>query len=268
MDMLDREEEMKLSIIIPVYNAERFLKRCLDSVIIPEDHLKEVEVIIVDDGSTDKSPEIIDAETDRVGFRIIHKPNGGCCSARNAGIKVAKGDYITHLDADDELVDGAVEKMLQLIDLCDFCDMIQFNFYKHQNGEDRAVNSCQDRGYSLKGLPAWWVLVWNKLYKRSFIQDHDVQFLEGLNYDDDAHYNLQCFRYLPTIYGSAEILVRHHYDNEGSITHTLNKDKFINATIATVELLREDNPPIVERLIRERIVFKWTGKQYVEIFGG
>ena len=252
---------MKLSIIIPVYNAEPFLRRCLDSIELQDG----VEVIVVDDGSTDKSAEICDEYQD---FMVIHKKNGGCCSARNAGLIYASGEYVAHLDADDELVGGAVEKMLQLIDRADSCDMIQFNFFKHQNGQDKAVNSCQNRGYSLSALPGWWVLVWNKLYKRLFIQDHDVQFLEGLNYDDDAHYNLQCFRYLPTIYGSAEILVRHHYDNEGSITHTLNKDKFINATISTAELLREDNPPMVERLIRERIVFKWTSKQYVDAFGG
>ena len=252
---------MKLSIIIPVYNAAPYLKRCLDSIELQDG----VEIIIVDDGSTDKSAEICDEYQE---FMVIHKKNGGCCSARNAGLEYASGEYVAHLDADDELVEGAVGKMLKLIDRADACDMIQFNFFKHQNGQDKAVNSCQNRGYSLSALPGWWVLVWNKLYRRNFLTENCIHFYDGLNYDDDAHYNLQCFRYLPTICGSSEILVRHHYDNEGSITHTLNKDKFINATIATAELLREDNPPEVERLIRERIVKKWTSKQYIEAFGG
>ena len=252
---------MKLSIIIPVYNAAPYLKRCLDSIELQDG----VEIIIVDDGSTDKSAEICDEYQE---FMVIHKKNGGCCSARNAGLEYASGEYVAHLDADDELVEGAVGKMLKLIDRADACDMIQFNFFKHQNGQDKAVNSCQNRGYSLSALPGWWVLVWNKLYRRNFLTENCIHFYDGLNYDDDAHYNLQCFRYLPTICGSSEILVRHHYDNEGSITHTLNKDKFINATIATAELLREDNPPEVERLIRERIVKKWTSKQYVDAFGG
>ena len=259
---------MKLSIIIPVYNAERFLKRCLDSIIIPEEHLKEVEVIIVDDGSTDKSPEIIDAETDRVGFRIIHKPNGGCCSARNAGMAIARGEYIANLDADDELTDGAVGLMLDAVDNQFDPDMIQFGFYKHQNGEDKLVSPSFGRTVPLPLVPSWWVLVWNKLYKRSFIEEHGIKYLDGLNYDDDAHFNLQCFRYQPVFSVRPEPIVRHHYDNEGSITHTLNKDKFINATIATTELLRADNPPEVEKLIRERIVKKWTSKQYVDAFGG
>ena len=253
---------IKLSIIIPVYNVEPYLRRCLDSVKVQDG----VEVIIVDDGSPDGCPKICD-EYACENIRVIHKKNGGCCSARNAGMDVAKGEYIAHLDSDDSLMDGAVDKMLRLINTHEE-DIIQFNFTKHQDGQDRAVNSCKERGYVLNNLPGWWILVWNKLYKRSFIEEHKLRFLEGLNYDDDTHFNLQCFRYEPTIYGSSELIVRHHYDNEGSITHTLNKNKFINATIATAELLREDNPPIVEKLIRERIVFKWTTKQYIEAFGG
>ena len=258
----------KLSLIIPVYNVERFVRRCLDSVIISEKNLKDVEVIVVDDGSTDQSGKICDEERDRVGFEIIHKKNGGCCSARNTGLQKAKGDYIAHLDSDDELVEGAIDKMLELIEKHNDCDLIQFNFYKHQNEIDKPVRSCLNQEYSLDALPSWWVLVWNKLYKREFVEKNKLRFLESMRYDDDAHYNLQCFRYLPRIYGANDILVRHHYDNNGSITHTLNKEKFISATIATVELLREDNPPMVERLIRERIAFKWTGKQYIETFGG
>ena len=252
----------KLSLIVPVYNVEPFVRRCLDSITPRED----VEIIIVDDGSTDESGKICDEYKDQ--FVIVHKTNGGCCDARNTGIEKAKGDFIAHLDADDELIEGAIDRMISLIDRFETCDIIQFDFCKHQNGEDKKVNSCRNLYYPLEALPSWWVLVWNKLYKREFIEKNNLRFLKGMRYDDDAHYNLQCFRYLPRIYGSSEVLVRHHYDNEGSITHTLNKEKFIGATIATAELLREDNPPIVERLIRERIVFKWTSKQYIKAFGG
>ena len=263
---------MKLSIVIPVYNAEPFLKRCFDSIRIEGKHLKDVEVIVVDDGSTDGSSEICDEYEGltRHGFavKIIHKKNGGCCSARNEGMCQARGEYIANLDADDELVDGAVELMLNAIENPLKPDIIQFGFYKHQDGADKLISPSFARTVPLPLVPSWWVLVWNKLYKRSFIGKNNLRYLEGLNYDDDAHFNLQCFRYNPLFTVRPEPIVRHHYDNEGSITHTLNKDKFINATIATAELLREDNPPEVERLIRERIVKKWTSKQYIEAFGG
>jgi glycosyltransferase involved in cell wall biosynthesis len=261
---------MKLSIIVPVYNVRPFLKRCLDSIIIPEENLKDVEVILVDDGSTDGSSEICDEETDRVGFKIIHKANGGVCSARNAGMDIAKGEYIAHLDSDDSLCENAVSNMLKVIEDNQGEDIIQMNFYKCMNGQRtlKRNNTVMNQNYSLKNLPSYWVLVWAKLYKRSFIQENNIRFLEGLKYDDDAHFNIQCFRHTDSIRGNGTIVVNHFYDNDGSVTHTLNKDKFIQATEELLNLLKEENPPIVERIIRERIVFKWSGKQYVEIFGG
>ena len=253
---------IKLSIIIPVYNVKPYLERCLDSVEVQDG----VEVIIVDDGATDGSAEICDRYASKQ-VKVIHKKNGGCCSARNAGMEIARGKYITHLDGDDEYMPGAVGTMLRLLDTHTE-DLIQFNFTKHQNGQDKVIGSCKDRAYVLNALPSWWVVVWNKLYKRTFIEEHRLRFNEGMKYDDDAHFNLQCFRHLPTVYGASDVLVRYYCDNAGSITNNVNKEKFINATIETVKLLREDNPPIAEKLIRERIVFKWTSKQYVEIFGG
>ena len=256
----------KLSIIVPIYNVKPFLRRCLDSIKVPDENLHDVQIILVDDGSTDGSEKIVDEYENRVGFEIIHKKNGGCCSARNAGIEIARGEYITHLDADDAYKDGAIEKMLKLIDRYD-ANIIQMAFNKRQGATIKTVN-CLNAQYRLNSLPAYWVLVWNKLYRREFIQSHGIKFKEGLNYDDDSHYNIQCFRYLEWIQGSSEVTIDHYYDNDGSITHTLNKNKFLNATDAMVELLREENPPQVETIIRERIVKKWTSKQYVEAFGG
>lgn len=256
----------KLSIIVPIYNVKPFLRRCLDSIKVPEKSLHEVQIILVDDGSTDGSEKIVDEYENRVGFEIIHKKNGGCCSARNAGIEIARGDYITHLDADDAYKDGAIGKMLELVDRYD-ANIIQMVFDKRQGETTKRVN-CSDAQYRLNNLPAYWVLVWNKLYKREFIQSHGIKFKEGLNYDDDSHYNIQCFRFTEWIQGASEATIDHYYDNDGSITHTLNKGKFLNATDAMVELLREENPPQVETIIRERIVKKWTSKQYVEAFGG
>ena len=92
----------KISIIIPVYNAERILRRCLDSV--QNQSYSDWECIIVDDGSKDSSPAICDeyAETDS-RFKVIHKENGGVSKARNTGLGQASGDWVTFVDSDDEL---------------------------------------------------------------------------------------------------------------------------------------------------------------------
>lgn len=261
---------MKLSIIIPVYNVKPFLSRCLLTAMVTEyqDYCDDVEVIVVDDGSTDGSSEICDEYSDR--FTIIHKKNGGVCSARNAGMDVAKGEYIAHLDSDDCFVPDAIPQLLQIIDKRSAEDIIQFNFFQCKDGNCTITgkHAVFNKVYTLDKLPPYWMLVWNKLYRRSFLEQHNIRFREGMKYDDDTQFNIQCFRYISDLPCVDNIIVKHYYDNEGSITHTINREKFISATEAMLDLLREDNPPMVDRIIRERIVFKWQSKQYRRIFGG
>lgn len=254
---------MKLSIIIPVYNVEPFLERCINSLgDLPED----VEAIFVDDGSPDKCGAILDKYSDR--FTIIHQENRGVCAARNVALDVAKGDYIMFLDSDDSLADDAVETMLKLVDKGE--DIIQFNFLKCMENKCTLTSrhACRNKYYNLSDLPPYWVLVWNKLYKRSFLEEHNIRCFEGMKYDDDTQFNIQCFRYMENLPCSDVVIVKHYYDNEGSVTHNLSREKFISATEIMLDMLREDNPPMVDRIIRERIVFKWSSKQYVRMFGG
>ena len=103
-------DKTKLSIIIPVYNAEDYLSRCLDSIL--NQAMNSYEVILVDDGSTDSSALICDrySATDP-RFRTVHKSNGGVSSARNAGLNLAKGEYIMFVDSDDALASDALEAL-------------------------------------------------------------------------------------------------------------------------------------------------------------
>ena len=99
-----------MSVIIPIYNAEEYLHECIDSVLTQT--LSDLEIILVDDGASDSSPAICDeyaAKDSRV--KVVHKPNGGVCDARNAGIKAVTADYFTFLESDDWLPDDACEKM-------------------------------------------------------------------------------------------------------------------------------------------------------------
>jgi len=103
-----------ISVIIPVYNVEKYLKKCIDSVIAQT--YRNLQIILVDDGSTDKSPKICDeyaAKDNRV--LVIHKKNGGLSSARNSGLKVASGQYITFLDSDDYITSTIYEEMYSVL---------------------------------------------------------------------------------------------------------------------------------------------------------
>ena len=100
----------KMSVIIPIYNAEEYLHECIDSVLTQT--LSDLEIILVDDGATDLSPAICDEYAEKDSrVKVVHKPNGGVCDARNAGIKAVTADYFTFLESDDWLPDDACEKM-------------------------------------------------------------------------------------------------------------------------------------------------------------
>ncbi len=100
---------MKVSIIIPVYNCQEYIEKCLGSVI--NQTYRDIQVIVIDDGSTDRSPEIIDAFDDE-GLVVIHQENSGVCVARNKGIEHATGDYLTFVDGDDYLESDYIERMV------------------------------------------------------------------------------------------------------------------------------------------------------------
>ena len=110
---MHKTENPTISVIVPVYNVERYLPVCLESIV--QQHLSDYEVIMVDDGSTDGSRAICDEFAEHYPeFRVIHKENGGVAAARNRGIEEAKGEYILFLDSDDFLVPDAIKPLLEL----------------------------------------------------------------------------------------------------------------------------------------------------------
>lgn len=115
----------KVSIIVPVYNAEKYLRECVESVLCQT--LSDIELILVDDGSTDSSPTLCDqyAAQDR-RVKVIHKPNGRAASARNAGLRAASGEYVAFVDADDWISPDMYEKMLQTNADVTLCDYVRF----------------------------------------------------------------------------------------------------------------------------------------------
>lgn len=102
----------KVSIIIPVYNVEKYVGRCLESV-MSQENIDDLEIIVIDDGSTDNSGRICDDFAKKnLKFRVIHKSNQGISNARNLGLEIAKGEYIMFLDSDDYLEKGIVKNLL------------------------------------------------------------------------------------------------------------------------------------------------------------
>lgn len=246
---------MKLSIIIPVYDEEPYIRRCLDSIELTD----EVEVIVVDDASVDGSYEIELTYKDR--FEIIRcDKHVGLSAARNIGIRKAKGEYITFLDSDDLYSPGAVARMLQAIKDHPV-EMIQFN-------DNRVRHSNLEKTYTLREPPKKWVLVWNKCYKREFLIKNKILFPEGVIFEEDRAFNLKCFHYCDSIYHTGKQTVEKCFDNKSSICHTVDKEKIISSAEAMIELAKWEDKPEVLRIIRSCLEDLWKSKKALEQFGG
>lgn len=197
-----------VSIIVPVYNAEKGIRRCVDSILGQE--FTDFELLLVDDGSTDGSPAILDAYAaadPRV--TVIHKPNSGVSATRNLALGKAKGTYIQFLDADDWITEDAT-KLLVRSALENNADMVIADFYrvvgddvarKGQIGGDATSLSRQEYADLMMKDPAdfYYGVIWNKLYRASIIRDHDVRMDETLNWCEDFIFNLEYVLHVRTV---------------------------------------------------------------------
>lgn len=182
----------KISIIVPVYNVEHELSRCVDSIL--NQSYSNIEVILVDDGSTDRCPSICDAFVmkDR-RVRVIHKPNGGLSSARNAGLREASGEWILYVDSDDYILNDSCERLIAVGAKYD-CDIVSADAIREFNGgrEYMVHGSLADgkcyssRDFIIKTVKPceWYAPAWLNLYKRSFLIENNLFFVEGLLHED------------------------------------------------------------------------------------
>lgn len=187
----------KVSVIIPVYNTEKYLRECLDSIV--NQTLKDIEIICVDDGSSDGSPCILEeyrAKDSRVV--VIKQANSGLSSARNRGMHRAHGEYIAFVDSDDYLELNALEKASQIA-IAEDLDIIVFErrmffdtkkltqnppfHYKHITEATEIMSGIQHVMTS-KDQGTYCVTVWSALWRRAFLEEHHISFKEGIIHED------------------------------------------------------------------------------------
>ena len=168
----------KVSVIVPVYNVENYIERCLNSLV--NQTLKDIEIIVVNDGSTDNSIKVINDFLDKYKNIIyVEKKNGGLSDARNYGMKYAKGDYIAFLDSDDYVDTTIYEKMYNKA-VEENADFVECDFYwVYPNKKKTDVGIIYKEKKEM--LTYARVVAWNKLIKRTIIKE---QFPVGLNYED------------------------------------------------------------------------------------
>lgn len=189
------------SIVIPIYNVETYLRLCLDSVL--DNEIDNYEVVCIDDGSTDGSSVILKEYSNKhPNIKIINQENKGLSAARNVGIKASKGEYVFFIDSDDWLESGALDVLAKSIS---GEDMICFNgrrFFEDGTAEN------PDTGIIEEGLTGWeyynkyalipkkfhFVCVVLRLYKRTFLLEHNLFFEEGVFHEDNLFTPLACLK--------------------------------------------------------------------------
>lgn len=186
----------KISAIVPVYNTEKYLDECLNS--IENQTLKDIEIICVNDGSTDNSLKILESHASRDDrIKIINQENQGVSVARNAGIEAATGEYISFIDSDDLLVDFAYDKGYENasrfgVDIlefgaCDFFDGEDFAIPSYEHDYSKVVVKKRDKGQEpFESLGLGVDIVWDKLWKREFILNNNLRFCEGASRGEDT----------------------------------------------------------------------------------
>lgn len=180
-----------ISIIVPVYNVEKELGRCLESII--NQTYKNIEIILVDDGSIDRSPEICDeyAVKDK-RITVIHKKNGGLSDARNDGLRISHGSYIMFVDSDDYIENDACEKLLSgitpdidiVVGACKRIDGDKTIILRHSNIEEKKVYTAKEFTMLSIKNSEWYAPVCFNMYRRDFLFENDIFFESGICFED------------------------------------------------------------------------------------
>ena len=249
--MKDREKLMrkpKFSIIVPVYKVEDYLQACVDSLLAQEAYEDQMEILLIDDGSPDRSGELCDRLSEAHGqIKAYHKPNGGLSSARNYGLDRATGEYVLFVDSDDVIESDTLKKIAEALDQFGEVDAVFFDGVEddsvHQdpmrrvpleqvqcadNGKQYLLEHFRDRNLNVEACLY--------AYRRTFLNEHDLRFREGILHEDvefTPRIMMQCGKV-------AELpdQLYHYLVRENSISTQKNKEKNIRDLFQT---LREQN---------------------------
>lgn len=219
-----------ISIIVPVYQVEKYLRQCLDSIL--QQSYRDWECILIDDGSTDGSASICDEYAKKDSrFKVLHQRNGGVSVARNKGLQLAHGNWITFCDADDRLHGDALEYYIE--QAVEGVDMVMAGYDLVKNGQtkvfiDEGKRECIDRERALMMMyrSAWFPYqgyLGNKCYRKDLIANYHLRFDERIYFNEDRLFVTQylCHTTGKTVYSSK--IVYDYRIHDGSAMSSLNK---------------------------------------------
>lgn len=257
---------MKLSIIIPAYNAEAYLPQCLDSILAQEH--QGCEVIVVDDGSTDSTAALLERYPD---VKVVHQENHGMSTARNRGLDEARGKYILFVDSDDLLTDGSLETLVAELT---GEDIIAFNAKKlyDATGEqtyhptirepettDGWTYFCRHR---LEATDIHFVCIWQRAYRRQFLIDNNLRFADGILRAEDDLFTTQAMLAAKTLRTITPCLYKYRI-RANSITTTVDRRRF-DDSLRVQRLLADLFIPL--QGVDKKVIYRVLASNYINLF--
>lgn len=258
---------MKFSIIVPIYKVEEYLERCVQSLVNQTE--KDIEIILVDDGSPDKCPEMCDelAKTDN-RIKVIHKKNGGLSDARNAGLDVAQGEYIMFVDSDDQIEVDACERFYDVISQKKGVDIVAGYLVDDEkiaiskSAPDVALDGKAYLKFALKNK-IFRIEAWISVFRREFLNENSLRFKVGFLHEDTE--------FTPRAYALAKSVINskmgfYHYTiNPNSIMH---KKDFRRNCQCIYEIIKEHEKRFAS--LEDKKLYKYLMDflliQYLSIF--
>lgn len=260
---------IKISFIVPVYNVEKYLRECLNS--LENQTYKNIEIVLINDGSTDSSASILSEYVGRDDrFVLVNQKNQGLSSARNVGFNHVTGDYVFYVDSDDYVSYDSAEVVVDSVNKYGNVDIITFFrscFYSNRPHDMDMLSVklekiCSGKEFLLNAikLGRFRASVCIKVFSRRFLEFNDFKFVSGLLYEDMI-YSLTTFLHARKVLQISNILYHYRRDNIGSITRTISKkDIDVLKTLEFAQLLffETGNDDILKSKEWQAYMFKWV----------
>ena len=230
-----------ISVIVPVFNIDKYISKCIESIM--EQTYKNLQIILVDDGSTDTSGEICDRYAKKdIRIQVIHKKNGGLVSARNAGLEAAAGEYVGFVDGDDYIDIGFYEVLLEDM-LKNDVDFVHMGYRTENGNSSRACGNFETEKYQLTENSRLYFVeegifgksgtfqitpsIWSKLFKREFIQKCYARVPKELSYGEDMFCLSMCMLEGRSMY-LHKTAMYHYVNRQGSLMNSAYVSSVIN----------------------------------------
>ncbi|WP_286239993.1 glycosyltransferase family 2 protein [Neptuniibacter halophilus] len=283
--MAANDQAVKVSVIIPVYNAAVYISECLNSV-LQQCH-QDLEILLVDDGSTDHSVRVIKSYQDK-RIKLICSANKGVSSARNIGIRASTGNYLFFLDADDSLPETAISELVEALRInnsdISIGSYVQFSsasaeLEKTIYPDNRTLDRNAIFQYICQYLEApnkspLFVFSWGRLYSADLIKNNQVYFNEHLSTFEDVQFNLDLLKFIDNISYTPKIVYRHrlHPLNKSATTQWKKSPEelfgFVAPVLSCTDLLKDELGNVKALRLVEQCLCSYTIIQLIRLCGG